>query len=135
MSSTLPVPMPVMLADYIPILLTIVVMGLIAGLIFALGLIFGPPKGRKQPPSKHEPFESGSEPVSLPRSRFSVKFYLVAIFFIAFDVEAVFLYPWAVVYLRENMDRVVLFGEVVFFLLVLGLGLAYVWKKGALEWD
>jgi NADH-quinone oxidoreductase subunit A len=123
---------PVSLSDYIPVLLTIVVMGLIATVIFLLGVFLGP---NRPTPQKLAPFESGSEIITTPRNRFSVKFYLVAIFFIAFDVEAVFLYPWAAIYLREGMDRVVLFVEMLFFLLVLGLGLTYVWKKGALEWD
>lgn len=123
---------PVTLSDYIPVLLIFLVIFLVAGLIFSLGVFLGP---SRPSPQKSAPFESGQEIVTNPRNRFSVKFYLVAIFFIAFDVEAVFLYPWAVVYLREGMDRVVLFAEMAFFLVVLGLGLAYVWKKGALEWD
>lgn len=119
-------------SDYIPVLLTMLVMLIIAAAIFSLGLILGP---SKPTPQKLAAFESGSEPVSNPRNRFSVKFYLVAIFFIAFDVEAVFLYPWAAIYMREGFDRGLLFVEMLFFLLVLGLGLTYVWKKRALEWD
>jgi NADH-quinone oxidoreductase subunit A len=123
---------PASLSDYIPVLLTFAVMGLIAALIFSIGLIFGP---QRPTPQKLAPFESGQELITTPRSRFSVKFYLVAIFFIAFDVEAVFLYPWAVIYLDGVVDKALLFAEMLFFLLVLGLGLTYVWKKGALEWD
>jgi NADH-quinone oxidoreductase subunit A len=123
---------PVSLSDYIPVLLTFLIVLLVAGLIFFIGYFVGP---KKPTPQKLAPFESGQEITTNPRNRFSVKFYLVAIFFIAFDVEAVFLYPWAVVYLQEGMNRAVLLGEAFFFLAVLGLGLAYVWKKGALEWD
>lgn len=123
---------PATLSDYIPVLLTIITIFAVAALIFFVGFFAGP---NRPSPQKLAPFESGQEISTNPRNRFSVKFYLVAIFFIAFDVEAVFMYPWAVVYLRENMDRAVLLGEVFFFLSVLTLGLAYVWKKGALEWD
>lgn len=124
--------MPVTLSDYLPVIITFGVIGAVASLLFILGLVLG-----RQTPSaqKMAPFESGNELSTTPRSRFSVKFYLVAIFFIAFDVEAVFLYPWAALFIRENMDRALLFGEMLVFLLVLGVGLAYVWKKGALEWD
>jgi NADH-quinone oxidoreductase subunit A len=124
--------MPVTLADYLPVIITFFVIGAVAALLFILGLVLG----RQTPsPQKMAPFESGNELSTTPRSRFSVKFYLVAIFFIAFDVEAVFMYPWAALYLQKNMDKALMLGEMVFFLLILGVGLAYVWKKGALEWD
>lgn len=124
--------MPQLLVDYIPVLLIILVVFLVAALLFSLGVILGP---NRPSPQKQAPFESGSEVTSNPRNRFSVKFYLVAIFFIAFDVEAVFMYPWAAIYMDADMDRMFLFAEMMTFLVVLSIGLAYVWKKGALEWD
>lgn len=79
---------------------------------------------------KAEPFESGIAGTKF-RKRFNVKFYLVALLFVMFDVEAVFLYPWAVVYRELGLFA---FAEMLVFLGVLTLGLVYVWKKGAFEW-
>jgi len=80
---------------------------------------------------KMEPFECGEEQIVSPRLRFDVKFYLVALLFVIFDIEAVFLYPWAVLFRDLGITG---FIEMVVFLLILGGGLAYVWKRGALEW-
>ena len=81
---------------------------------------------------KEEPFECGEHPLVSPYQRFSIKFYLVAVLFILFDVEVVFLYPWAVLFKELGLFG---FIEMSVFLLVLLLGLFYVWKKGALEWE
>ena len=81
---------------------------------------------------KMEPFECGESQLVSPHQRFSVKFYLVAVLFVLFDIEAVFFFPWAVLF-REL--GVVGFVEMLFFLLVLTVGLLYAWKRGALEWD
>ena len=89
--------------------------------------------GPKRPaPQKHTVVESGVDPVGDARSRFSVKFFLVALLFLLFDVETVFLFPWAVL-----SRRLGLFGfiEMAIFIVILLLGLFYVWKKGALEWE
>jgi NADH-quinone oxidoreductase subunit A len=83
-------------------------------------------------PAKQLPYECGITPVGNARERFHARFYLVAMLFIVFDIEIVFLYPWAVVF-----RQLALFGliEMGIFLLILVLGFAYVWGKGALEWD
>jgi len=79
-----------------------------------------------------EPFECGEQPIVSSRLRFSVKFYLVALLFVVFDIEAVFLYPWAVLFRELGLFG---FGVMMTFLAILGIGLIYVWKRGALEWD
>src|SRR5437660_2529523 len=81
---------------------------------------------------KSEPFECGNPPSGPAWGRFSVKFYLTAILFIVFDVEVVFMYPWAVLFRPLGVFG---FVEMSVFILVLALGLVYVWRKGALEWD
>ena len=86
----------------------------------------------KPTPEKLTPYECGVQPVGTARERFSVKFYLVAMLFLLFDIEAVFLFPWAVVY--RELD---LFGffEMLIFIAAILAGYVYVWKKGALEWE
>jgi NADH-quinone oxidoreductase subunit A len=78
------------------------------------------------------PYESGMNPFGSARERFSVKYYLVAIVFILFDIEAIFLYPWAVVY-REL--RLFAFFEMLLFIVLILAGFFYIWKKGALDWS
>jgi NADH-quinone oxidoreductase subunit A len=91
--------------------------------------ILGP---KKKFADKMEPFECGESQIVSPHQRFSVKFYLIAVLFILFDVEVVFLFPWAVIYKKLG-----LFGlfEMIVFLIILGVGLVYVWKKGGLDWE
>jgi len=117
-----------MLGVYIPILIFIVVAALIPVLALTLGRLlrpFRPDQG------KLAPYECGVEPEGDARERFSVRFYIIAILFVIFDVETIFLFPWAV-----NYDRLALFGfiEMLVFLGILIVGYFYVWKKGALEW-
>jgi NADH-quinone oxidoreductase subunit A len=89
--------------------------------------------GPRQPsPRKMTPFECGVESLGDTRHRFSVRFFLVALFFIVFDIEAVFIYPWAVLFRELGLFGLV---EMAVFLTILMLGLFYVWKKGALEWE
>jgi NADH-quinone oxidoreductase subunit A len=87
---------------------------------------------RKPTPEKQAPYECGMQPVGTARERFSVKFYLVAMLFLLFDIEAVFLFPWAVVYRDLKLFG---FFEMVLFIAVVLAGYIYVWKKGALEWE
>ena len=87
---------------------------------------------KKQNAMKAEPYECGVPIVGETRARFSVRFYLVAIMFILFDIETVFLIPWAVLYRKLGAAGLV---EVGIFFAVLGFGLAYLWKRGGLEWD
>ena len=114
---------------YFPVLVQVVIaMALAAGLIGASTLL----GKRARSPLKDTPYESGMAPVGSARERFSVKFYLVGMIFILFDIEAVFLYPWAMVY-REL--KLFAFGEMFIFVALILVGYFYVWKKGALDWS
>lgn len=77
-------------------------------------------------------YESGVDPVMEAHQKFSIRFYLIAILFLIFDIEAVFLYPWAVAY---GLSGLYWFGEMVVFILILLVGYVYAWKRGALEWE
>ncbi|NOR90190.1 MAG: NAD(P)H-quinone oxidoreductase subunit 3 [Anaerolineales bacterium] len=115
--------------EYLPIVVLIVLATGLAFLVVALGHLFGP---RKPNLVKAEPYESGMRPYGPGRRRVSVHFYLIAVLFILFDIEIVFLLPWAVV-LREI--SIVGLIEMAVFMLVLLVGLIYAWKTGALEWE
>ncbi len=118
-----------MQAEYVPLLVLFAVVGaLVTGMVI-LSTILGPKRYR---PAKHDIFECGSRPVGSPRQRFSVKFYLVALLFLLFDVEAVFLFPWAVLYRELGIFGLV---EMTVFLAMLGVGLIFVYRRGALDWD
>jgi NADH-quinone oxidoreductase subunit A len=117
------------LAPYLPLAVVLLLAGVLALVIVNLAALLGP----KRPSAiKSAPFEAGSESSGPARQRFAVKFYVVALLFIVFDVEAVFLYPWAV-----NFQALGWFGytEMVVFAATLVVGLIYVWKKGALEFE
>jgi NADH-quinone oxidoreductase subunit A len=114
--------------SYFPVLVQIAIaIALAAGLIGASSLL----GKRARSPLKDTPYESGMAPVGSARERFSVKFYLVGMIFILFDIEAVFLYPWAMVYRDLKMFA---FGEMFVFVALVMIGFFYVWKKGALDW-
>jgi NADH-quinone oxidoreductase subunit A len=118
-----------MLVAYVPILILLAVsIGNAVGMI-ALSQLVSP---YRPTPAKLEPYESGITPVGDTRERFSVKFYLVAILFIVFDIETVFLIPWAVLFRQLGIFG---FIEMLIFMAVLLVGLIYIWKKGALQWD
>jgi len=105
----------------------------LAGGISALMVILGSTLGKKNPtPAKLAPFECGKDPFSLPMGRLAIKFYLTAILFILFDVELVFLYPWAVVYRALGSAGLAQMGV---FLGVLMVGFVYAWDNGALKWQ
>ncbi len=87
---------------------------------------------KKKFAEKMEPFECGETQIVSPRQRFSVKFYLVAVLFILFDIEAVFLFPWAILYKKLGLFGLV---EMMAFIFILGIGLFYVWKRGGLQWE
>lgn len=117
------------LASYFPIVIVLGLAGLLGIALTALSMILGP----KRPTAiKAAPFECGSEPIGSARQPFAVKFYVVALLFIVFDVEMVFLYPWAV-----NFKNLMWFGyvEMLVFAATLVVGLLYVWNKGALDWE
>ena len=115
--------------EYVGIVVTFVLAGTLAGAFILLASLLGPSKPSKV---KSEPFECGEVPFSLPVGRLSIKFYLTAILFILFDVELVFLYPWAVVYRTIGVWGL---AQMVIFLGVLMVGFFYAWDNDALEWQ
>ncbi len=116
------------MSEYVGIAVSIV----LAGGIAAAMVVLSSTLGKKNPtPVKLAPFECGKDPFSLPMGRLAVKFYLTAILFILFDVELVFLYPWAVVFRTLGVLGLV---EVGIFLGILMAGFVYAWDNGALEW-
>ena len=121
-------------ARYLPILIHVLFALALAVVIVVLSTLVG-----KHRPSrtKLQPYECGITPVGDARQRFSVKFYLVAMLFILFDVEAIFLYPWAIVGKSLKADGLGLFWfcEMLVYILILLAGLWYVWKKGVLDWN
>lgn len=98
-------------------------------LMVTLASLGGPKRPTAQ---KHLAFECGVDPTGSPRRRFGVKFFLVALLFLIFDVETIFIFPWAVIFRELGVFG---FVEMAVFLFILLLGLFYVWKKGALEWE
>ncbi|MBK6536305.1 MAG: NADH-quinone oxidoreductase subunit A [Ignavibacteria bacterium] len=122
-----------MLDSYIPIFIIITISALFAIVNVKLSSLLGPSRPSKE---KLSTYESGVEPVGTAHDRFSVKFYMVAVLFILFDIEIVFLYPWAVSFL--NLDHIKMmysFYSVIVFIVILLVGYIYVIKKGALKWD
>jgi len=119
----------VMLANYLPILIFLIVAAGLGGVLIVLGFLLGP---RQPNAEKLAPYECGFEAFEDSRMKFDVRYYLVAILFILFDLEIAFLFPWAV-----SLQAVGHFGILAMgvFLAILVVGFVYEWKKGALEWD
>jgi NADH-quinone oxidoreductase subunit A len=118
--------------SYIPILILMLLGMTVGGLVLVLTHLLGP---RIQQVMKDQPFECGVPPVGDAKQRFSVRFYLVAILFLLFDVEALFFYPWAVVYKKYLSVNSFILMEMGVFVGILLVGYYYVLRKGALEWD
>lgn len=118
-----------MFSAYFPMFLMLGVAALVAIGVFSITSIAGT---KNMTAEKAIPYESGSETTGARHLRLSVKFYLTAILFVVFDIEAVFLYPWASLFRELGWFGLV---EMLAFLVVLGVTLAYAWKKGALEWE
>lgn len=118
-----------MLADYVPILLIILFAIALASVLLTVSYLLGP---KRQTKGKLTPYESGITPVGDAREKFSMKYYLIGALFILFDVEAVFLFVWAVVFRDLGL---LAFVEIVVFLIIILSGYFYVLKKGVLEWD
>ena len=118
-----------MLANYLPILIFLCVAAAIGGVLIALGFLIGP---RRPDPDKLSPYECGFEAFEDARMKFDVRYYLVAILFILFDLEIAFLFPWAVVINEIGFAG---FLAMMIFLGILTVGLVYEWMKGALEWE
>ncbi len=120
-----------MLGEYLPVLIFLIVATGIGVALLVLGALLGP--RRPGPDSeKLSPYECGFEAFEDARMRFDVRYYLVAILFIAFDLEIAFVFPWAVIFRQLGVVGLV---EMGIFLGLLVLGFVYVWKKGALEWE
>jgi NADH-quinone oxidoreductase subunit A len=115
--------------DYIPIGLQAGLALVLAGVILTLATVLGRPK-RSQ--TDLSPYECGVDPVDASDKRFTIRFYMVAMLFILFDIEAAFLYPWATVFREMGMEG---FVGMLIFLAVLTIGYAYCWRRGALDWD
>ncbi len=123
-----------MLASYIPIGIIIILAALFGFLIVGIGTLFGP---RRKTARKLMPYESGMTPIGPGTRRVPVRFYLVAVLFILFDIEIIFIIPWAVIlrqFVKENNGIFALI-EMAVFIIILLVGFVYAWKKGALEWE
>ncbi len=118
-----------MLPDYLAIAIMIIVATLVALIAIGLGELFGP-KNRTR--AKNIPYESGMDPIGEGTRRLPVRFYLIAVLFILFDIEVVFFLPWAVVFRELGLFGLI---EMFIFILILLIGYVYAWKKGALEWE
>jgi NADH-quinone oxidoreductase subunit A len=118
-----------MLSNYLPVLIFLVLSAGLGGLLITLGFVLGP---RHPDPEKSAAYECGFEPFEDSRIKFDVRYYLVAILFILFDLEIAFLFPWAVS--LKSIGGVGMVSMLV-FLAILVVGFIYEWKKGALEWD
>jgi len=127
---------------WLPILLFVLAAGALVLAMLGAGIVLGP---SRQGRVKEMPYESGMDPIHDARRRFDVRFHLVAICFLVFDVELLFLYPWAVAARNpEGLAQAVadglvsstrlVFGEVMLFLVLLGLGFVYAWRKGVFQW-
>ena len=118
-----------MLAQYWPILLFMAVAGGLGIVLLAIGLLAAP---HRPDPEKLSPYECGFEAFEDARMKFDVRYYLIAILFIIFDLEIAFLFPWAIVFERIGLVALV---EMALFIGLLVVGFIYIWKKGALEWE
>jgi NADH-quinone oxidoreductase subunit A len=123
-----------MLAPYIPIAVIVILAVVFGFFIVALGHLFGP---RRTSARKSMPYESGMNPIGPGTRREPVRFYLVAVLFILFDIEIIFIIPWAVVLKQFVQAQAGVFAliEMIVFIVILLVGLVYAWKKGALEWE
>lgn len=118
-----------MIADYLPIAILVLLSTAIAVIVIVLGHLFGP---RRPTEAKGMAYESGMDPIGPGTRQMPVRFYLIAVLFILFDIEVVFFLPWAVVFKRLGLFGLI---EMLVFIIILLVGYVYAWKKGALEWD
>jgi NADH-quinone oxidoreductase subunit A len=115
--------------EYVSIALMVVVATLVALIAIGLGTIFGP---KKNTAAKSMPYESGMNPYGEGTRRMPVRFYLIAVLFILFDIEVIFFLPWAITFRQLGLFGLI---EMVIFIVILLVGYVYAWKKGALEWE
>ncbi len=121
-----------MLRAYAPILLVIAFVVANAIMMIALSTVLS---SYRPTPVKQAPYESGMPVLGDARERFSVKFYMIAMLFIIFDIETVFMIPWAAAFQQLTAMRGLLLVEMLVFVLILVVGYVYIWKRGALEWE
>jgi len=115
--------------EYVAIALMVALSTLVALIAIGLGTIFGP---RKESAAKSMPYESGMNPYGEGTRRMPIRFYLIAVLFILFDIEVVFFLPWAIVFRQLGLFGLI---EMAIFIVILLVGYVYAWKKGALEWE
>ena len=115
--------------QYLPVLIFMIIAFAFGLVTLLIGTLFRLKRTYRE---KLTPYESGNPPIGEPRQRFNVRFYIIAMLFVIFDVEAVFLYPWALVYDKIGMYALI---EMMLFIAVLVVGYVYAWKKEAFEWD
>ena len=115
--------------EYVAIALMVVLSTVVALIAIGLGTIFGP---KKHSEAKAMPYESGMNPYGEGTRRMPIRFYLIAVLFILFDIEVVFFLPWAVVFRQLGLFGLI---EMAIFIAILLVGYVYAWKKGALEWE
>lgn len=120
-----------MLSDYLPILTLIIVATGLAGLIVLISILFGP-RRRANNPKKLVPYESGMRAIGQGQRRYPIRYYLIAVIFILFDIEVIFFYPWAVAFRQLGIAG---FVEMMIFVGILLAGFIWIWKKGALDWE
>ncbi len=122
-----------MTTSFIPVLILLIVAIALGAVFLGLNWIIG---RHQRTPGKLSPYESGVPLLDVNRKRVNVRFYQIAMLFILFDIEAAFLYPWAVIYRSATRGNagMFLFGEMLVFILLLGVGYVYVWKKKAFDW-
>jgi NADH-quinone oxidoreductase subunit A len=114
---------------YVPILMVFAVAAVVGGALLGIPSLIAP---KRVNPVKNEPFECGQDLVALPEGRFAIKFSTIAIFFIIFDVELLFVWPWASLYRKLGWFG---FAEMMVFIGILMLGFLYIWQKRGLEWE
>ena len=119
----------VMVFEYLPIFIFLVFALIFAGIMLGIGFTFG---SNNPDPEKNSPYECGFEAFEDSRMKFDIRYYLVAILFIIFDLEIAFLFPWAIVIHQVGLIGLI---SMAIFLMILVVGFIYEWKKGALEWD
>ena len=115
--------------EYVPFVMVFAFAGLVAGAMLWIPSLIAP---KRLSPVKAEPFECGKDQIALPEGRFAIKFSTVAIFFIIFDIELMFIFPWTVLVRQLGWFG---FLAMLVYLGILMLGFLYIWKKGGLEWD
>jgi NADH-quinone oxidoreductase subunit A len=121
---------------FLPVLILMIIAAVIGAVFLGLNWIIG---RHQRNPSKLAPYESGVPPLDTNRKRVNVRFYQIAMLFILFDIEAAFLYPWAVIYRDATVTpggtNWFVFGEMLVFIVLLAVGYVYVWKKKAFDWN